>query len=376
MGLALSEEGARRARVHSQLLDGRSTSRRSVAAVVAEIVGVQAQDVTAAELSVRARTTGVIRDDICQALADTRSLVLTWSLRGTRHLHHADDVRWLLALLGPVFGRPGRRSQQLGIAGDVGDNAVRVIRAALKSRGSLTRREVKDLLVRHRVDPSGQAPVHVLHRAAFEGVLCIVPGPGGEEQYVSLDDWLPQASAVPPAEAAATLARRFLTAYGPATPADFAAWSGLKAVTAKQAWTAISSELSDVDLPTGPAWVQTSRRKAVGAAASHPMPVRLVGAFDALLLGYADRSLHVPPGRARDINAGGGLIRPVVLVDGKVVATWKYQSARSPHRVEIAPFVAFTADERAGLEYEVRDIGRFLGTAPRLMLNPGQAASY
>jgi len=98
MGLALSEEGARRVRVQGQLLDGRSTPRRSVAAVVSEIVGVQAQDLTAAELSIRARTRGLVRDDIYQALADTRSLVLTWSLRGTRHLHHADDVRWLLAL--------------------------------------------------------------------------------------------------------------------------------------------------------------------------------------------------------------------------------------------------------------------------------------
>ena len=375
MELALSEEGARRVRVQAQLLDGRSTTRRNVAAVVSQIVGVQAQDVTAAELSIRARTRGLIRDDIYQTLTDTRSLVLTWSLRGTRHFHHADDVRWLLALLGPVFGRPGRRSQQLGIAGDVGDNAVRVISAALKSHGSLTRREVKDLLARQGVDSSGQAPIHVLHRAAFEGVLCIVPDPDGEERYVSLDDWVPQTSPVPPDGAAAELARRFLTAYGPATLADFAAWSGLRAVTTKQAWTAISGELSDVALPTGSAWVLTSRRKVIGAAANHPMPVRLVGAFDALLLGYADRSLHVLPEHARDVNAGGGLIRPVVLVDGKVVATWKYQSTRSSHRVEIAPFGALTADERAGLEYEVRDIGRFLGTAPRLMLNARQTAS-
>ena len=77
MGLALSEECARRARVHAQLLDGGSTPRRNVAAVVSEIVGIQAQDVTAAELSIRARTTGPVRDDIHQTLADTRSLVRT-----------------------------------------------------------------------------------------------------------------------------------------------------------------------------------------------------------------------------------------------------------------------------------------------------------
>lgn len=107
MRLTVSEESARRARVRAQLLGGDESASPGVAAVASAIVGIQAQDMAAAELSIRARTTGIVRDDIYRSLADSRSLILTWSLRGTRHLHHAEDVRWLLSLLAPVFGRPG-----------------------------------------------------------------------------------------------------------------------------------------------------------------------------------------------------------------------------------------------------------------------------
>src|SRR5439155_16133591 len=133
--------------------------RRGPADVVSALVGVQAQDETAAALSIRARTSGLVTADLWEAVGDARSLVLTWTLRGTRHFHHADDVRWLVGLLGPLFGRPGRRAEQLGISGSVGDRAVREVRQALAENGPLTRRQVKDRLVPLGIDPSGQASI-------------------------------------------------------------------------------------------------------------------------------------------------------------------------------------------------------------------------
>jgi hypothetical protein len=80
--------------------------------IVGTLAGVQAQDEAAAGLAMRARGRGVVAEDVRAALIDARSLVLTWSLRGTRHIHRADDVRWLLDLLGLVFaaGSPSRSS--------------------------------------------------------------------------------------------------------------------------------------------------------------------------------------------------------------------------------------------------------------------------
>ncbi len=340
-----------------------------MAETVAAVVGIQAQDEGAAALSIRARSQGLAVDDIGAARTVERSIVLTWTLRGTRHYHHEADVRWLVALLGPVFARPSRRTEQLGIAGDVGERAVGAIREALASEGPLTRREIAGRLAPVGVDPTGQAPIHVIRRAALEGVLCVVPGTdGGKERYALLDEWVRAAAPLAADQAAAELARRYLAAYGPARPSDLSTWSGLSAGAARRAWSAIEAELTEVETGRGPSWV-LGRRPPAGT--SRPAPLRLVGGFDTLLLGYADRSVHADPEQWRRVNAGGGMVRPAVIADGRVVGTWAYRrSPRSP-RIDVEPFRPFSDVERAELEGEAADVGRFLGSHPALTVASG-----
>jgi hypothetical protein len=357
----LSAAAVRRARVRAQGLDG-GAGGGGAADVVGRVVGIQAQDAGAAALSIRPRGSGLIMGDVDRALAEG-SIVLTWSLRGTRHYHRAEDVRWLVGLFGPVFGRPGRRARQLGIDGSVGERAVGVLRRALADSGPLTRAQVRELLAPVGVDPSGQAPVHVLFRAACEGVLCVVPGPraAGGERYVLLDDWVPPSSGSgsgsAPAVPAAELARRYLAAFGPAAPADLAAWSGLPAGVVRDAWSAMADDLVEITGPGGdPAWVLRVRASVLDGAESEPAPVRMLGGFDTFLLGYADRGLHLPPEHTRSVNAGGGIVRPIVLDDGRVVGTWSFDRRRAP---QVVPFPGEEPDTAA----EVADIARFLGVS-------------
>src|SRR2546426_2576184 len=157
MTVHLDGVGVRRARLHAQLL-GETGHGRDVPGVVSTLVGVQAQDLAAAALCIRARAPHVRVADVQAALGAAPSVVLTWSLRGTRHFHHAADLRWLVALLGPVFGRPGRRAQQLGIAGETGDRAVAEVREALSAGGPLTRPEIKERPGPAGVERSGPGP--------------------------------------------------------------------------------------------------------------------------------------------------------------------------------------------------------------------------
>ena len=53
--------------------------------VVDRLLAVQAQDLRAARLAVRARTTGLIAADVDRELQE-RTLVVTWLNRGTLHL--------------------------------------------------------------------------------------------------------------------------------------------------------------------------------------------------------------------------------------------------------------------------------------------------
>ena len=343
----LTATGVRRTRLRGQWLSGRVPAGRSVDDVVGRLVGVQAQDVIAAGLAIRARSRGLVAADVDAAREDRR-VVLTWSLRGTRHLHRADDVRWLLALLGPTFLRPSRRAAQLGIAGAVGDRAVGELADALAAEGPLSRAQVKDRLAPHGVDPSGQAAIHVIARAAMEGVLCVLPG----ERYVLLDDWIGTAKALP---VAGDLARRYLAAFGPASAADFAAWSGLGPPAARREWAAIEAETVAV-APS--AWLLAADADAdayrAAAAVRRRAPTRLVGAFDSLLLAYADRRLHLSPDHAPLVNPGGGMVKALVVDDGKVVGTW----SRPPGRVDVRPFPSSSA---GNVDREADDVRRFLG---------------
>jgi hypothetical protein len=353
--LGLDAAGLRRARLRGQLLSG--ARPRDVGEVVRTVVGVQAQDRRAAALALRVRSTAVTAPDVDAAWAADGPLVLTWTLRGTRHLHHVDDVRWMLAIAGPAFspGSPAR-SRQLGIAGEVGDRAVRALGDALRRRGALTRPQVAEILARHGIDASGQAPIHVIRRAALEGVLCVVPSPGGDETYVAFDDRVPSSREVDPEAALTELARRFLRGYGPATPADLAAWSGLPRRTAEAAWSSLIGELVEVEVTGGRAWMRRGDVRSRRAAAGRPAPLRLLPAFDALLLGYADRTPFVPTAYARRVNAGGGMIRPTVLADPGVVGTWSIRRGQ----IEVAPFAALDAEIRLGIERETSAVERFL----------------
>jgi hypothetical protein len=301
---------------------------------------------------------------VADAWSSNGPLVLTWSLRGTRHLHDHDDVRWLLSIFGPTYaaGAPAR-NRQLGIAGAAGDRAVRAVRDALRRRGPLTRPQVKEVLARRGLDVSGQAPIHLLRRAALEGVLCVVPDLGDRETYVLLDERVP-ASKLPAREAAlAELARRYLRGYGPATPADLATWSGIGRREADSAWAAIASELAEVTTPTGAMWILKGSSRTVAAAVGSPAPVRLLPAFDTLLLGYADRTLFVPTRYARRVNAGGGMIRPTILTDDGVVGTWSLHRDRDRSaRVEVDPFARLAPDVRDGIDREALSIVRFVGS--------------
>jgi hypothetical protein len=390
---ALTEAGLRRARARAQGIDGRVTEPPSPAppAVLRATVGVQAQEDRAAALAVRVRAPGATAAGVAACL-DAGEAVVTWTLRGTRHLHAVEDVRPLLALLAPGHVTAPGRAAALGIDGAVGEAAQRALRRALAG-GPLGRAAVKELLAPVGVDPSGQAPVHVIRRAALEGALVVLSG--AEERYVALDDVVPPPGpAWPPPlprsssssssypglggrydldAVAAELARRHLRAFGPVAVEDLAAWAGLPRGRARAAWRAIAGELAEVATPIGPRWVLAADLAGVRAAAdAAPAGCHLLPAFDGLLLGYADRRGLVPDARARRVNAGGGLVRPTVLVDGAVVGTWRLRPAPArsgaPAAVEVAPFAPGAVAVPA-LQAEVDDVGRFLGS-PIVLATP------
>jgi hypothetical protein len=204
-----------------------------------------------------------------------------------------------------------------------------------------------------------------VRRAALEGVLCVGPDRNGDEAYVVLDDWVGSNGRGPRPDGDASLAelgRRYLTAYGPASAPDLAAWSGLPLARARRAWALLAGELTEVSVDGAPSWVLSTER--LDAGPRRRPSVRLLPAFDTYLLGYRSRQSQVDDRHARRVWPGGGWIHPTLAVDGRVVATWRLASSQ----VVVEPFEPLPSAVRASLEDEAADVGRFLGVPAALTI--------
>ena len=362
----------RRLRLRAQRLAPRQPATRDAVARITQVVhdlcGVQAQDAQAAALSIRARCTGLLADDVERARVDARSIVRTWLMRGTLHLAPTADLGWLLALLGPVFIRAGRaRRAQLGLDDATAARGVRLLRDLLAKRGPLTRAEIAQSLSPRRIPTAGQAAIHLIGLAALQGVVCLGPMRASKPTYVLLSDWMDAGAAMPAERALAELARRYLAAYAPAAPEDFAAWSGLTLGQARVAWRRLAPQLREVRLPHSAAWLLTSQdTRARGRATV----VRLLPAFDTYFMGYRSRDLALAPQHAKRIFPGGGLIHPALLVDGQALGRWRLQRSSKQITLTVEAFEPLSASVRRGLAAEAKDVARFLGADATLRLLP------
>jgi hypothetical protein len=369
----LAGDEVRRLRLRAQSLHPRDggvppggSGAAAVVGTVRRLVGVQAQVPQSAALCVRARTTGLSAADVDAALLRERGVVRAWAMRGTLHLVAAEDLGWLLSLLEPVLrAASARRYRELNLTEDDLSTGVRVLRDALATHGPLVRRDLAEHLLRHGIDPSGQRLIHLVSRAALQGVLCHGPDMDGDPSYVLCDDWLGPGWAGAPRSreaALAELAHRYLVGYGPAGPRDLAAWSGLTVRESRTAWRLAADRMVQVRVDGEPAALAAAGPSAAEPSAGGAEPlVRLLPGFDAYLLGYRSRDLSVPADHARAVWTGGGWIKPTLTVDGWTVATWTTERRRGRTAVVVRPFGTLDADATAGLDAEVADLGRFLG---------------
>ncbi|SER76561.1 winged helix DNA-binding domain-containing protein [Actinokineospora terrae] len=292
----------------------------TVVDAVRRVVGIQSQDVRPARLAVRVRTEGLTRSDVDRAVADG-DVVRTWAMRGTLHMVAAEDAGWLVHLLGPRFAHAARgRRLSLGIDDALAEAGAEIIATdEPHNRAELVARLADNGIA---LDPKTQAPAHMIAYAAMTGRVRRGPDRSDTEPtYVRFDPGDP----VDEPAAVARLAERYLTGYGPATAEDFAAWSGL---------------------PLGKARAGLGDRQADPVADPGPT-TRLLGHFDAYLLGYKSRDGIVPPELAKRVQAGGGFIMPTVLRDGAVVGTWRLEKNE------------VITDPGLDVEAEVQDIARW-----------------
>ena len=342
-----------RQRAASQLLH-RPRSAAEPADVVRAAGPMQAQEPRAARLAFRARARGLTAADVDRARTDERSLLRAWVMRRTIHLIAAEDAGWLIPLFGEATVRWSRkRLADFGLDRRGQDRALEVLHDAVDAEGALTRPELAERLERAGFTTANEFKVHLWLLATLDGELCLGPDRGANACLVRTEDWIGPFARRSREDSLTELARRYLRAYAPATERDLARWSGLPLRDARLGLERIAGELSE----GADGLLALGRRPRAGRS---PV-VRMLGAFDNYNLGYGSRDFQLPTEHLKQVIPGGGIVRPVITVDGAIAGTWASKRSGKRLGVSLEPFERLPGAVAEALEAEVADVGRFEG---------------
>ena len=321
------------------------------AEVVRRLGAAQGQDFPGAVTSIALRTADRRRKDVEVAL-DDGEIVRSWPMRGTLHVLAAEDLHWMLELLGPraMAGLAGRR-ERLDLTGSDAERAREVVTAALTGGGRMQRADLLAAIDDGGVATTGQRGYHLLWFLAQTGTLCLGPTDGvGEQLFVLLDEWVRAPRRLAGEEALGELARRFFLGHGPATVQDLARWAGITLRDARAGLALARPELAVLDIdgvehlmdPATPDRLATCREEARG--------LFLLPGFDEFVLGYGNRGAILDREFAERIVPGGnGMFRSTVVHGGRIVGTWQWTGRGATRRVTATALTTFPADVEAAV---------------------------
>jgi hypothetical protein len=151
--------------------------------------------------------------------------------------------------------------------------------------------------------------------------------------WLGVDGW-------PTAEAALErLVRRYLGAFGPATAADLAQWSGLAVRKVRPGIAAVEAtgDLRRFNDERGRELLDLEGTPLPGP--DTPAPPRLLPMWDSTLLAFADRTRLISDEDRRVVIARNGDTLPTFTVDGVVAGLWWAEAAPGGRtRIVIEPF--------------------------------------
>jgi hypothetical protein len=308
--------------------------------VVEHLLGLQAQAPMPPYQGLWSRLEGFAPHELGRLLTE-REVVRLTLMRGTVHLVTVRDALLLRPLVQVVIERShnGAFGRRMGGA-DPAELAA-AVRRLLDDR-PMTARELGRALVERGI---GADPEAIGNAARVYVPLVQVPprgvwGRSGQARYATLESWTGGELEAEPSIDEVVL--RYLGSFGPATAMDVQRWSGLtklKAVLERLRPRLVTFRDEDgkelFDVPDAPR-----------PDPDVPAPVRLLGEYDNVLLGHADRRRLVPEGFPWEAMLAPGRFVNNVLVDGLLRATWWIERDGDGATLGIRPFGELSATER------------------------------
>lgn len=319
--------------------------RASATAVIERLAGMQAQWPQAPYIGLWSRIPGFRREPLERGIRSGKVVKAT-VMRGTLHLVTARDYPLFFAALRGL--RPWGDPESV----ELGRSLVPAMRA-LFADGPLTFQQVMehlerthgtvDELTRRRAWFAARTGAHVLH-APDTALWSSRP----QALFAAIE----APEVVDTTLARVELVRRYLGAFGPASRADLADWSGMRVSDFADSFGALEPlrrfrdergrEL--LDLPRAPL-----------PDADTPAPVRFLPKWDNVLLAFADRTRVLPEEYRKTVIAKNGDVAQTFLVDGVVAGRWR----QDKRKLVLEPFAPLPRAVRRELEDEAARLAEF-----------------
>ena len=323
---------------------------------VERLAGMQAQYSLSPYIGLWTRLDSFEIDHLAKALQN-REIVKASMMRWTLHLASARDYPYIstaitdarLSLWRGFIERSGVNSHELH---------KKLLNYASEPR---TRDEINTFL--HRYAPHMKRE-DIWYIASAGGWLVHAPPSGmwryfGKNSYIAAHEWLGPIAKPTLEDAMVHIVRRYLAAFGPATRADVAAWSGLRRLAwIDAALQSLGDEVVTFQDEAGKTLYDLASSPRPGG--NVPAPVRFLPKWDNLLLSYADRERVLPARYRKTVIEKNGDVHPTFLVDGVVAGMWTIKQERKTAILSLESFEPLAPSTRTLLEEEGIRLAEFI----------------
>lgn len=340
-------------RLYNQLLT--SHQLKAPNEIVSWMGAMQSQALDMAKWAIGTRLENQTIRDVEEAL-NTGQIIRTHTLRPTWHFVSADDVHWMFDLsnprLKPIYHCYAKMRQ---IDESLIYNAIPVLEKILIGGKHLTKQEIGSALQTQDITLDDDHLKSAITYAEMEGILVNGRLKGKKQTFTLLEEWAPRKQTICKEEALEHLARKYFTSHSPATIHDFAWWSGLSITECRQALEMIKVDFICETINERDFWMKSDIKVPPVDSNS----ALLLPAFDEFVISYKDRSEMIEDIHYGKVMTKNGLFSPTIMLNGKIIGSWKKVAHKSTPRIELSFFEKTSQRKQDLFKPEIKRLEKF-----------------
>ncbi|HBT84822.1 MAG: winged helix DNA-binding domain-containing protein [Fermentimonas sp.] len=319
-------------RLYNQLLS--THNLKDPIEVVSYMCAMQSQALDLAKWAIGSRLKVSCNKSVTDAL-NSGEIIRTHILRPTWHFVTAEDIYWMYELSYPRL-KPVYQSYAKMLNTDESFlySYLPRIERLLRDGRHLTKQEIGNKLKDAGFELDDNNLSVLLSFAELEGIIVNGRLDGNKQTFTLLEEWAPKRKSITRDEALKRLADKFFRSHGPATLQDFVWWSGLTLTESRKALEMNNSLFVSEMVNGRECWMAND----IKTPPSYNDSALLLAPFDEFLVSYKDRSEIFDSEHLRKVVTKNGIFSPTIMLNGKVIGTWKKIMKRNNPEIVLSFF--------------------------------------